>query len=118
MSKIFEDYKASFLLKNFTVKTELPDMTNEQFHKLPEVEKKLIQSSYNSELQKRCYHKLEPYNISDVQLQQYAAIKTIDLLISMNEKQDTIKKILIFWCTLTVLGLVGWVIWLLNLLLS
>jgi hypothetical protein len=125
MSKIFEDYKREFLIENFPEKTELPDMTDDLFDKLTAEEKKHIEGSYNYQLKKYCYHKVEPYYVDDVQLQQYTAMKTMDIFKSIdkkidlseqiNEKLDTIRKILIFWCALTIIGLIGYAIMLFNL---
>jgi|LSQX01.1.fsa_nt_gb hypothetical protein len=110
MSKIFEDYKRKFLIQNFPEKTELPDMTDDLFKKLTAEEKKHIhtEDSYNYKLKKYCYYKIEPHYVEDVQLQQYTAMKTMDIL-------KSIKKILVFWCALTIIGLIGYGIMLLNL---
>lgn len=56
----------------------------------------------------RFYKEVE-LETNDEEISQFITFKTLELMQSMEQKQNTIKNIMIFWVTLTIISLVCWV---------
>lgn len=53
------------------------------------------------------FYEKKPKEVSDAELNQYISLKMLELTKAMNEKQNTIQIILIFWLILTIISLLG-----------
>ncbi len=51
------------------------------------------------------FYEKKPKEVPDAELNQYISLKMLELNKSMNEKQNTIRGILIFWLVLSILSL-------------
>lgn len=76
-------------------------ISNSEYNKLSWDEKKRCDFDRNGRR-----HMKKPLELLDDELDMYIKMKEIDYLNKIDSKIDTIKSILVFWCTLTIIGLV------------
>ena len=106
MNKYFEHFYEEYELFE---KEYLPEDEQERLNSLPldSDEEPFAMYSYepNGLYEYRFFKKI-PLQLSDSQLNNILLLKLLEQSEQMNNKQRTIKNILIFWCTLTVIGIV------------
>lgn len=111
MNKTIEEYRKQFIKENLYER-----------HYLPEDEAIKIRTNYEL-LNTDEYADVEfdslgmPYRstlteVSDAELNQYALLKILETMNKQEQKVNTIRGIMVFWCILTVLNIIGTLIWL------
>ena len=109
MGTRFEQYRKKFIEENdFYEKEYLPEEEQEELRKRFE-ENEIEDNPYEYERTEngfRFYVK-KPAEVSESILNQYILMKTLDYTKAMDEKQNTMKNIMIFWLILTIINLIG-----------
>lgn len=106
MNKYFEQFYEEYDLYE---KEYLPEEEQERLNSLPPDSNEEPFAMYGYEpnglYEYRFFRKI-PLQLSDSQLNNIILLKLLEQSEDMNKKQSTIKNILIFWCILTVIGIV------------
>ena len=114
MNKIIEEYRKKFIIENdFYEKVYLTDEEQEKLNQLvhngfENEESPFKKYKYeNIGSSKYKFYEAKPIEVSDSELNQYISMKMLDLTKEMNDKQSTIKNIMVFWVILTIISLFG-----------
>lgn len=102
MSEEFKKYKDNFMVNNFYNVEEIPE---EEYNSKAED----VKEYYYTELQGNNYKyfKKTPEQLSNEELNSFLQIRQFELTQQMDNKQNTIKNIMIFWMILTIINLIG-----------
>lgn len=114
MNKLLEDYREQFIEENdhyekvYLSKYE-QDRLNQQVIEKNYKEGNPFEEYYYEETEDDLYrfYDTKPMEVSDSELNQYISMKMLEVTKEMNEKQNTIKDILIFWLILTIISIIG-----------
>lgn len=115
MNKTFEKFKEKFLTNN-ELNYERICVSEEENKKLndfaffsPTAKEAKILNDYYKDVDERgrYFYKKVPADISDEEIKQYAIMKSLEVLKSMDKKLDTIKNIMIFWLVLSIISIIG-----------
>jgi hypothetical protein len=121
MNSILQTLKESFILDSSFEKAYLDDESYNKLYNIardlkPGQHNPLDEYEYDSNLKK--YYKKIPVQLSDSEVSQYVSLRTLEIFKDIkyestlqNQKLNTIRKVILFWCILTVLSIVAEVIW-------
>lgn len=94
------------LIENIFYKEE--EITKEEYKKLDKEERFTLGSDLG---EGEKYYKKMPLNIDDSELAPMIQLKIYEKLQQIDNKQETIKNIMVFWLIITIIGLAVVVIW-------
>lgn len=118
MNKVLEEYYENFIEENdYYEKVYLPNDEQERLNRQVKEGWGSEESPFDkyyydiASMNTYRFYEKKPIEIIDSELSQFISLKMFELTKSMEQKQNTIKSIMIFWLILTIINLIGSIYW-------